>query len=94
MVDGLVYGGLVLSGALYAVGLEFAERKWQLVSRKTWLSVVIGVVIILAWVALVLDFVTWCRVCFAFVACGSPVILRSVIRETIRERNLERAIKS
>lgn len=42
-MDYLIFGMLFLFGAFYALFLEFGERWLRLVSRATWLTVIVGV---------------------------------------------------
>lgn len=41
--DLLIFGLLLTFGAFYALFLEFGERWLRLVSRATWLTVIVGV---------------------------------------------------
>lgn len=93
MKDGLSIAGLVLSGTLYAVILEAVQQRWQLVARRTWITVVIGNALILAWLLVLLPFRQWLKVAAAFAAAGSPVVARSILHEILREMVAERRIR-
>ena len=77
--------GLFVTSIIYAVLLQWSERRWGFVSAYTWLTVVIGVgytligLAVLCWQAAVLGLVVFASSCI-------PIITRSVILD-LQERN-------
>jgi len=82
MVDLLIFGLLFIFGLFYALFLEVTESKWRFVTGETWLTVVLGVGVTLAFIGLfslasTLDY--W-KLWAAFACAGGPVSARSVVR--------------
>ena len=73
------YVGLSGAAGLYALALS-TEQGRQFTERHTWATVVIGNSLILAALRAVLPAEQWRRVALAFVAAGTPMILRSLLR--------------
>lgn len=88
-MDYLIFGMLFLFGAFYALFLEFGERWLRLVSRATWLTVVVGVGATLGLCGLFTLFseFTYWRVWVAFRLTGAPVVLRSLLRQWLSEKS-------
>lgn len=80
-----VLGGLFVVSILYALALEWSERRWGFVSAYTWITVVIGVAYTLIGVAVLsLEAAILCLV--AFGVSSIPIIVRSIVND-MRERN-------
>lgn len=86
-MEWLIFGLCVMFGAFYALLLECSERWLRVVSRATWLTVVIGVGITLALCGLFTLFTefTYWRVWAAFGCAGTPVVARSLLRWLLHE---------
>lgn len=85
--DLLIFALLLIFGAFYALLLEFSERWLRLVSRATWLTVVVGVGMTLGLCGLFKLFTefTYWRVWAAFGCTGTPVVFRSILRWLLHE---------
>ena len=79
---------LFLASTLYAVALEWAERRYSFTSDYTWLTVVIGVALTLAGLA-VLDPRAAGLALLLFVVTGIPMIGRAIIVD-VRNRQRTR----
>lgn len=88
MIDLLIFGIMAMFGCCYALLLECSERWLRVVSRATWLTVVIGVGVTLGFVGLfsVFSEFTYWRVWVAFMLTGAPVTLRSLLRQWLHEK--------
>lgn len=76
---------LFLTSIIYAILLQWLERRWGFVSAYTWLTVVIGVGYTLCGLA----FLNWKAAALAllvFVVSSVPIIARSIIND-MAERN-------
>ena len=74
---------LFLTSVIYAIALEWSERRWGFVSAYTWLTVVIGVAYTLAGLALL----SWQASVVALVVFGAsslPIIARSIINDVVQ----------
>lgn len=97
-MDELILGLCFIFGAFYALLLECSERWLRVVSRATWLTVVIGVGVTLGFIGLFTVFseFTYWRVWAAFGCTGSPVVCRSILRwllhdQTARQETIHNA---
>jgi len=90
--DLLIFALLLTFGAFYALLLEFGERWLRLVSRATWLTVIVGVGVTLGLCGLFTVFtkLTYWRIWAAFGLTGAPVVTRSILRWLLNE-NVMRA---
>lgn len=76
---------LFLASILYAILLQWSERRWGFVSAYTWLTVVVGVAYTLGGLA----FLNWRAAVLAlivFSVSSVPIIARSIIND-LAERN-------
>lgn len=75
--------GLAITTTIYAALLSTSlGRRWA--TAQTWVSVVVGTALVLAWLA-VLDWRTALLALLFFVVGGAPIVIRSLIFE-FRER--------
>lgn len=92
MENGLILGLLFLVSCLYCIILEYSERRLRLVTRKTWLTVIIGVAMVMAALTLLIPWECWLMVATAFVVAGLPVVGRSIVNEILHDLETERGI--
>lgn len=92
---GAVVGWLValgLAGVVYAVVLEWAEERWGVVSDLTWLSVVVGVGMVLGFMAVV-----WWEAAVVALLCfgvaGVPIVVRSLVNGQRRRGEVRRRLQ-
>jgi len=87
MIDGLIFGILLLFGAFYALLLGYMERWLRIVSRATWLVVIFGTGTTLALIGLfpIFSVLTYWKIWAAFACTGAPVIARSIIRQLLHD---------
>lgn len=79
----LTLGGLAVTSTIYAALLSTSlGRRWT--TAQTWVSVVVGTLLVLAWLA-VLDWRTALLALLFFVVGGAPIVIRSLILD-FRER--------
>lgn len=81
--------GLAGFSLAFTFALSECERRWQLVSRYTWLSVVCGNGLVLAFLAALIPFDAWLIVVAAFAVASAPVLVRSLARQVAIERSNE-----
>lgn len=91
MIDVLIFGIMFLFGCFYALLLECSERWLRMVSRATWLTVVIGVSVTLVFVGLFTIFseLTYWRVWAAFGCTGTPVVARSLLHWLLHDQAVQ-----
>ena len=75
-----VLAGLFGASVLYALFLEWSERRFGFVTAYTWLTVVIGVALTLGGLA-VASLEAALLALAAFVATGIPIVARSVVND-------------
>jgi len=83
-MDGFVLFGVLLGlvwGIFWAVFLEATELGQFLATRRTWITVVVGVGVDLLVMAIVLPFEQWLFVCGVVAASGVGLIVRSLYNE-------------
>ena len=82
---------LLLASSLYAVLLESLERSLGFVSDYTWLTVVVGVLLVIG--ALAFLSWTWALITLAaFAAAGTPIIVWSLWKDLSKRQELRRTL--
>jgi hypothetical protein len=97
-VETLVYLLVFFVVSLYAVGLEYGERRWQFVQRYTWLTAVVGDGLILAFLRLLValncfSFDDFTLAVYVTVVAGIPILLRELIRHLSGQLRHEQEIR-
>ncbi len=79
----IALGGLAATSTVYAALLSTSlGRRWA--TAQTWVTVIIGTLLVLAWLA-VFDWQTALLTLLFFVVGGAPIVIRSLVFE-FRER--------
>lgn len=87
-----VLTALFLVSVLYAIVLEYLERRWGVVTDYTWLSVVIGVGYTLGALAL-LDWGAARLALMVFAVASVPIIIRSLVNDIMQRHELRRHLE-
>ena len=87
----LPYGLIFLTSLIYAPLLSLWQRRDPIgFNDNTWLTVVIGCGYTLLYSRLLLDREAWLRICNCFFFACIPIIGRSLLQNSTRNRQLER----
>jgi hypothetical protein len=86
------YGWLLLTCTLYAVFLNVTDWGRALKTRRAWLTVIIGNVMLLMAVAVIADWTTVQHVLLVNVIGGAPVVIFAVADELGSEDNMVRRV--
>lgn len=76
----LVYAGLFLAAATYAMLLNTSRGKY-FAKEYTWATVVTGTLLVLFALYLIIPTEVWWQVFLAFVVAGAPMIARSLFNK-------------
>lgn len=85
MSDWIIFGWMVTFGVAYALFLQVADEKLGLVSRETWVTVVVGVSATLGLLGLfaIENTLEYWKVWAGFGCTGGPVVMRSLVNRFV-----------